>query len=139
MGIPATKAWVLYQRCSRRANIRGHSKAALESCTMVPEELRDILRQQPFQPFRLVMTDGAGYDIRHQDLLWIGQRSAMVGMVGQAGLTFYERAVRVDLSHVIRIEPLETLPAAPTEQTNAAAEVTRHSGRGFGLGQPPRL
>lgn len=80
---------------------------------MAPEELRDILRQNPFEPFRLVMTDCAGYEIRHPDLLWIGQRSAMVGMTGQPGQAFYERAIRVDLLHVIRVEPLEALPSAP--------------------------
>ena len=30
---------------------------------MVPEELRESLRQQPFEPFRLVLTDGVGYEI----------------------------------------------------------------------------
>ena len=35
---------------------------------MAPEELRDVLRHQPFEPFRLVMTDGEAYEIRHPDL-----------------------------------------------------------------------
>lgn len=83
-----------------------------------PEELRDALRQQPFAPFRLVLSDGIGYDIRHPDLLWVGQRTAMVGLTGQPGQTFYERAVRVDLNHVIRLEPLE---AAPTPPNNGPA------------------
>jgi hypothetical protein len=74
---------------------------------MTAEELRDILRRQPFEPFRLVMTDGAAFDIRHPDLLWIGKRSAMVGLTGEPGQTFYERAVQVDLRHVIRLEPRE--------------------------------
>jgi hypothetical protein len=73
---------------------------------MAPEELRDSLKQQPFEPFRIVLTDGEGYDIRHPDLLWVGKRSAMVGLTGDAGQTFYERSVKVDLLHVIRIEPL---------------------------------
>jgi hypothetical protein len=77
---------------------------------MSPEELRDALRQHPFEPFRLVMTDGTGFEIRHPDLLWIGQRTAMVGLTGQPGQTFYERSVKVDLLHVIRIEPLEATP-----------------------------
>ena len=85
---------------------------------MAPEELRDALRQQPFEPFRLVMTDGAGYEIRHPDLLWVGQRSAMIGMTGQPGQTFYERAIRVDLLHVIRLEPLE---ASPSSSASGAA------------------
>jgi hypothetical protein len=39
---------------------------------MTAEELRDTLREQPFEPFRIVLTDGATYDIRHPDLLWVG-------------------------------------------------------------------
>jgi hypothetical protein len=74
---------------------------------MAPHELRDTLRQQPFQPFRLVMTDGTGFEIRHPDLLWVGQFSAMVGLTGEPGQTYYERAVRVGLDYVIRSEPLE--------------------------------
>jgi hypothetical protein len=49
---------------------------------MAPEELRDTLRHQPFEAFRLVMTDGDSYAIHHPDLLMIGQRTAVVGLVG---------------------------------------------------------
>jgi hypothetical protein len=77
---------------------------------MLPNELRETLKQQPFEPFRLVMTDGTGFEIRHPDLLWIGQWSAMVGLTKQPGQIFYERAVKVDLAHVIRLEPIEARP-----------------------------
>ena len=80
---------------------------------MVAEELRDILRQQPFEPFRLVMTDGEGYDIRHPDLLLVGVRTAVVGLTGDPGKTFYERTVKVDLAHVVRLKPLGSLPRPP--------------------------
>jgi hypothetical protein len=75
---------------------------------MSSEELREALRRQPFEPFRVVMTAGAGFEIPHPDLLWIGRRSAMVGLTGEPGQTFYERAIQVDLRHVIRLEPLES-------------------------------
>jgi hypothetical protein len=78
---------------------------------MAPEELRDTLKQQPFEPFRLVITDRASYEIRHPDLLLIGRRSAMVGLTGQPGQIFYERAVKVDLFHILRIEPIESATA----------------------------
>ena len=77
---------------------------------MAPEDLRELLRKQPFEPFRLVMTDGVGLDIRHPDLLWVGRRIAMVGLTGEPGQTFFERAVQVDLLHVICIEPLQPAP-----------------------------
>lgn len=77
---------------------------------MSPSELRDSLRTQPFEPFRLVMSDGAGFEIRHPDLLLIGQFSAVVGLTGKPGQPFYERTVKVDLKRVIRLEPIESNP-----------------------------
>jgi hypothetical protein len=77
---------------------------------VAPEELRDALRHQPFEAFRLVMTDGTGYDIGDADRLWVGQRSAMVGLTGDPVQPFYERTVKADLLHVIRLEPLAVNP-----------------------------
>lgn len=79
---------------------------------MSTQELRDLLKGQRFEPFCIFMTDGAGFEIRHPDLLWVGLRSAMVGLTGQQGQTFFERAVQVDLRHVIRTEPVEKTPSA---------------------------
>jgi hypothetical protein len=36
---------------------------------MAPDELRGSLKEQPFAPFRIVMTGGQTHDIRHPDLL----------------------------------------------------------------------
>src|SRR6266849_1548404 len=80
--------------------------------SMAPQELRDVLQRRPYEPFRLVMTDGIGYDILHPELLMVGQRSAVVGLTGEPGQMFYERTVKVDLLHVIRLEPLQNAPPA---------------------------
>ena len=74
---------------------------------MAPEQLRDTLQERPFAPFRIVLTDGVGYDIRHPDLLWVGKRTAYVGLTGDPGQTFFERSVKLDLLHITRVEPLE--------------------------------
>lgn len=79
---------------------------------MAPEELRGTLKQQPFEPFRLVMTHGISYEIRHPDLLLVGKRTAVVGLVGDAGQEYFERTIKVDLLHIIRLEPIGT-PASP--------------------------
>jgi hypothetical protein len=85
---------------------------------MSPQELTETLKQRPFEPFRIVMTDGQSYDIRHPDLLMVGTRAAIVGLTGQPGQTHFERSVKVDLLHIIRIEPL---PAAAPPTGNGAA------------------
>ena len=85
---------------------------------MSPFEIRTALRKQPFEPFRLVMTDGGSLDIRHPDLLWVGQESAHVGLTGDPAQTLFERFVFVDLAHIIRLEPLPLTPASkPNGQT----------------------
>ncbi len=86
---------------------------------MAPEELRSSLKEQPFQAFRLVLTDGVGYEIRHPDLLWVGQRTVMVGLTSQASQTFFERSVKVDLLHVVRIEPLEGIAKPPSNGSSS--------------------
>ncbi|HKB06360.1 MAG TPA: hypothetical protein VKD90_29465 [Gemmataceae bacterium] len=80
---------------------------------MAPEELRDSLRQKRFEAFRIVLTDGAGCDVRHPDLLWVGRRTVYVGLTGEPSQTFFDRAVKVDLLHVVRIEPLESTSSPP--------------------------
>ena len=73
---------------------------------MAPDALRDTLKHQPFEPFRIVLTDGQGYDIRHPDLLLVGKREAIVGLAGDGSGPYFERTVKVDLLHISRIEPL---------------------------------
>jgi hypothetical protein len=72
------------------------------------EELLDVSRRQPFLPFRLVLTTGEKYDIRHPDLIMVGRRSAIVGVSNEPERTVYDRAIRVDLLHVVAIEELPT-------------------------------
>jgi hypothetical protein len=98
---------------ARSVNIEQSNWKSNEDLQMAPDELRDTLRRQPFQPFRLVMTDGMGYDIRHPDLLWVGRSTAHVGLTRQPDQTLFERVIYVDLSHVVRLEPLEAAAAPP--------------------------
>jgi len=84
---------------------------------MGANDLLETLGVRPFEPFRLVMTDGAAYDIRHPDLLWVGARSVMVGLAADPASPLWERSVRVDLLHIVRLEPL----APATGQGNGQA------------------
>ena len=58
---------------------------------MTRSDLRTRARQHPFRPFRLVLTDGTAYDVRHPDFLMIGRDSAVVGLSGAAEQDFYGR------------------------------------------------
>ena len=50
---------------------------------MTHEEVYEAARRQPFEPFRLILTTGEAYDIRHPDLIMVGRRSAVVGVTNE--------------------------------------------------------
>src|SRR5438309_12092533 len=83
---------------------------AEEDEAMTQEELHDAARRHPFRPFRLVLTTGATYDIRHPDLIMVGRRSAIVGLTNDPTGTFYNRHFLVDLLHVVGTEELPVAP-----------------------------
>lgn len=85
---------------------------------MTQEEVRDYARRQPFEPFRILLTTRATYDIRHPDLIWIGRRSAMIGLTNDPNGTAYDRSIKVDLLHIVGIEDL---PATPPPSSNGPA------------------
>jgi hypothetical protein len=77
---------------------------------MTQEEIQAVARHQPFEPFRLILTTGATYDIHHPDLIMVGKRSVTIGFTNEPGGTAYDRTIKVDLFHVVGIEDLPTLP-----------------------------
>jgi hypothetical protein len=81
-----------------------------ENQAMMQEEVQAAARRQPFEPFRVILTTGATYDIRHPDLIMVGRRSAILGITNEPAGTAYDRTVKVDLLHIVGIEEL---PAAP--------------------------
>ena len=79
---------------------------------MPPQPLLQALLQKPFMPFRLHVTDGTVYEIRHPDLVWVAPTPgyAVIGVASTQPATI-ERHEVVALAHVTRLEPLGT-PAA---------------------------
>ena len=65
---------------------------------MSPQTLKDFLKQQPFKPFRIVQSDGTGYDVRHPDMLMVGLREAIVGLPAKSDPTMFDRFVTLDFA-----------------------------------------
>jgi len=74
---------------------------------MRSQDVREFLRAQPFQPFRLTLTDGRTYDVRHPELAMVGRSIMAVGVpsVGEDEPIF-DRLVTVSLPHIIQAEPI---------------------------------
>lgn len=47
---------------------------------MTLQTFRDLLRQQPFRPFRLVMSSGESYEVRHPERAFLTRTDILVGV-----------------------------------------------------------
>lgn len=47
---------------------------------MSPEGIRTLLRQQPFKPFRIVMSSGKEYEVRHPEMAMLLRNDILVGV-----------------------------------------------------------
>lgn len=71
-------------------------------------EVREHLRKQPFEPFRICMSDGRHYDVPHPDICILGANSIYVG-VPDPEVKDKDVVMRVDhlaLVHIVCFEPL---------------------------------
>jgi hypothetical protein len=80
---------------------------------MPPEELWSRLHRRPFNPFRIHLSDGSYYDVRHPDLMIVGHRSAVIGIKRSEESSpedkplLYDYSATLALMRVVRLEPLE--------------------------------
>ncbi|MGD0896907.1 MAG: hypothetical protein ABR915_03660 [Thermoguttaceae bacterium] len=70
---------------------------------MTAEKVREYLRRQPFEPFRVYMSDGSSYEIRHPEFAGLSRRELWVA-VPRADEEIPRRGVVCDLLHLTRIE-----------------------------------
>lgn len=74
---------------------------------MRPQDFRDHIREAPFQPFRVTLTDGRTYDVVHPELAMVGQSLVAIGLPRRhAAEPVYDRLVTVSLLHIMQIEPI---------------------------------
>lgn len=72
---------------------------------MDPDELYQKVREHPFEAFRIHVSDGTAYDVKHPEQIMIGRRSSHVGL-GDGEGPFQKIAV-VSNIQITRIEPLD--------------------------------
>ena len=79
---------------------------------MTVKTLRDLLKQQPFRPFRIVMSSGQAYDVRHPEMAWLTGANIFVG-VGEIDEGIPAEARICSLLHVTSVEPLSPAATGP--------------------------
>lgn len=74
---------------------------------MSPADLLQAVRKRPFEPFRIQVSDGTTYDVRHPELVMVGIGSVSIGIPPAGQLQpVYERVETVSLGHVVKLLPL---------------------------------
>jgi len=72
---------------------------------MRPEDLLELVRARPFEPFRLDLSDGVSFDIWHPDLAIVQRSKVTVGVPGPDGPNGpAEHTVDCALVHITRTE-----------------------------------
>ena len=73
--------------------------------------IRTRLRERPFRPFRIRLTDGTAHEIRHPEGAFVTNHDVVVGLrPADDRPGDYEDCAVVALLHVIQIDPVSTLP-----------------------------
>jgi hypothetical protein len=72
---------------------------------MTPETIQKHLLHQPFQPFRVFLSDGAAYEVRQPEMVLVLQREVVIGLP-KPGEQFARDYVYCDLLHITRVEPV---------------------------------
>jgi hypothetical protein len=84
-----------------------------------PQIIKDRLKGAPFVPMQIVLSTGETYDVRHPDLVFVGEREIHVGTPSHKGPGIYKSSSRVALLHIVELRDLET-PVNPQGNGNAS-------------------
>ena len=72
---------------------------------MTTETFRHLLNTRPFKPFRVIMSSGEAYDVRHPEVAWLLKNDLLVGIdIEDDGFAAEFRIC--PLFHVATIEPI---------------------------------
>lgn len=72
---------------------------------MTVQTFRELLTKRPFQPFRLVMSSGESYEVRHPEMALLTKTDILVGIKPDKHNTPAEFRI-CTLLHVTAIDPL---------------------------------
>jgi len=77
---------------------------------MTVQTFRELLARRPFKPFRLVMSSGQTYEVRHPEMAMLTRSDMLVGTNVEDGVPAEFRIC--SLLHVATVEPIDQGAAA---------------------------
>ena len=83
---------------------------------MTLQTVRDLLARRPFQPFRLVMSSGQTYEVRHPEMAMLTRTSILVGIDVEDGVP-----AEFKIGSLLHVTAIGPAPASSTSRAVAAA------------------
>jgi hypothetical protein len=84
---------------------------------MRQEDVLKILREQPFRPFRVYLTNGETHEVRHPELVWVTRTTMMLALpTSNLPAPAIEDYLTIALLHVVKMDYLT--PATPSQAPN---------------------
>ena len=81
---------------------------------MTVQTFRDLLSQRSFRPFRLVVSSGQTYDVRHPEMAMLTRTDILVG-IDETRQGVPASFKICSLLHVTAVEPLANPSAEPSQ------------------------
>ncbi len=69
------------------------------------QDLQEALRKQPFEPFRIQLSNGQSHSVRHPESAGLTRSSVFVGLTSDDD-EVPDRMVQCDLLQVVAVEPI---------------------------------
>jgi len=75
---------------------------------MRPDDILTLLRARPFHPFRISLSDGRQYEVRHPDMAIVSRSTVLLGIPGPRGPEGpVERVIMCALVHITQTELID--------------------------------
>ena len=74
---------------------------------MAPQAILASVRQIPFEPFRLVLADGAKFEIQHPDQCMVMKREVVIGQPATDD-DYMEWSLKISCWNITRIERIRS-------------------------------
>ena len=73
---------------------------------MTPKDITQLLERTPFVPFRLQLTNGKAFEVKHPDFIWVFRSRLEIAVPSPEDEKIKDRTEHISLLHIARIEEL---------------------------------
>ena len=74
---------------------------------MSPQEILNYLQMQPFRPFRIRMNSGRTFEVRHPEMVRVGERDLLIFTFVSDSPNIYDRWENIAMLLIESLAPLE--------------------------------